>query len=164
MLAAKVDAQARRRHRDKAAAERAVERRSARADRVLSDLEIGCVLLLTAALTAAGFYRSDYSRWRRRQCPNNLTHRPPHSWNYAPSSNKLSAGDLSVLPALRRVLDEQPALWRHVGDLAGPGGGAPGQSCCADPMCSRASRSRVTWRREGRVGRAESDTPGEAFG
>jgi hypothetical protein len=51
------------------------------------------------------------------------THKPdPEAIRLTEDIRKLvqraEQGDLSVLPALRQVLDENPTLWRHYGDLA----------------------------------------------
>lgn len=48
----------------------AVDRRRAElqaADGVMAELEAAAVILMEAALYAAGFHRANYSRWRRRR-------------------------------------------------------------------------------------------------
>jgi hypothetical protein len=87
-------------------------------------------LLSDAALVAVGFAQHDRGEWRASMNPTSAKPNAKHQGgaskvatpNCTEAVRKLleraHAGDASVLPQLRTLLNEQPELWRRHGDLA----------------------------------------------
>jgi len=97
------------------------------ADALLDGLRGVTDLVAEAALRKAGFHRHDRGPWRRRRVTDK---------DVKPAAGPLKTGDVhavleaarrgdrTVLPVLRRLLDESPQIWHALGDLAGHAGRA----------------------------------------
>lgn len=144
-LAALLDEQRRSERLARSVAWHAGEATRAAAEARLRELDGLTELITRATLLAAGFHKHDRGAWRRRRMHDDgaVTGMGTGSGTLqgdgaAPVPDELSAhgdrpltedelrellgraeqGDRTVLPALRRLLDAAPDLWKHCGDVA----------------------------------------------
>ncbi len=144
-LAALLDEQRRSERLARSVAWRAEEARRAVAEAHLGELEGLADLMTRATLMAAGYHKHDRGPWRRRRMRDDNKmdgvgsdaaeirrdgaarvpdegetpgDRPLTESELRELLGRAGRGDLTVLPALRRLLDARPALWKYAGDVA----------------------------------------------
>jgi hypothetical protein len=109
-----------------AAASRSEREEYEEANTLVIALFSGSELLTTAGLARAGFYRKQRGPWKLKKRRTRMSHEESHQ---APSSDptqdefrqlvfKAEAGDVEAVAQLARTLDQFPAIWLQVADLA----------------------------------------------
>jgi hypothetical protein len=144
-LAATLDELRRAERRAEAQARRAEEARRSAAAALLERLVHAAGLMAEAALERAGYHRHDRGKWRRRRMAAddvNGVSGTVAEGDPRELLGRAERGDRSTLPELRRLLDDNPQVWRRLGDLAAHAEAAWADLACGDNLVLREALAR----------------------